>query len=157
MTARAALCALALVAAAAGCAPVPPDPEEQIAALLDEIELASRESDLRGIKATLSDDYADAAGRRRSDIEGLVNAYYLRGSRVYLLLRPQEIDVTDDEQQASARVLAGMARVPVDDWQALRRTQGDAYVFDLELAQEDPGTWRVTSATWEPATLDDLL
>jgi hypothetical protein len=143
--------------ALAACAPVAPSPDEQIEVLLDELQQASRTRDLKTLKARISERYTDAAARGKPEIEGLINAYYLRGSAVYLLLRLRELEVTDDELVAGVQVLAAMARVPLEDWTRIRESQADLYVFDLDLAQEEPGIWRVTRAGWEPATFDDLL
>jgi hypothetical protein len=139
-----------------GCSGPAPDPESEIRALLAEIERASRERDVRALKRRVSEAYADREGRKQADMEALLAAHYLRGGTVYLLLRLRELELDPGETRANARVLAGMARVPIEDWTGLRSTRGDAYMFSLELAREDEA-WRVTAADWAPASLEDLV
>jgi hypothetical protein len=139
-----------------GCAAGVPDPETEIEALLDELERASRERDIAALKDRVSERYADPEGRGKAELDALIGAHYLRGGTVYLLLHLRSLETAADDASATAAVLAGMARVPLDDFRRLRAARGDAYVFELELAREGDG-WRVTRASWEPATLDDLL
>jgi hypothetical protein len=138
------------------CTGAVPDPEAEIEALLDELERASRERDIAALKDRVSERYADPEGRGKAELDALIGAHYLRGGTVYLLLHLRSLETVADDSSARASVLAGMARVPLEDWSRLRATRGDAYVFELELAREG-GDWRVTRASWEPATLDDLL
>jgi hypothetical protein len=154
MIGRLPLC-LALLAGLA-CSAGPPDPETEVEALLDELERASRERDIAAIKDRVSERYADSEGRGKAELDALIGAHYLRGGTVYLLLHLRSLETGADDSSASAEVLAGMARVPLDDFRGLRSARGDAYVFALELARES-GDWRVTRASWEPATLEDLL
>jgi hypothetical protein len=145
----------ALLLALGACSGGVADPEQEIRALLTELERASRENDIRALKGRVSERYSDAEGRAKSEIDGLIAAHYLRGGTVYLLLHLRELELAD-ESSARADVLAGMARVAIESFARLRQARGDAYVFDLALARED-GEWRVTSASWEPAALEDLL
>lgn len=139
-----------------GCTAAAPDPEAEILALLDELERASRERDIGALKERVSERYMDPEGRGKPELDALIGAHYLRGGTVYLLLHLRSLETGADAASASAEVLAGMARVPLSDWSRLRATRGDAYVFALELARE-AGDWRVTRASWEPASLEDLL
>jgi hypothetical protein len=148
--------AVLALCAGLGCSGPAPDPEAEIRALLAEIERASRERDVRALKERVSEHYLDRESRRKAEIDALIAAHYLRGGTVYLLLRLDELELGGDGTDARASVLAGMARVPIDDWTRLRSTRGDAYRFSLSLAREDE-TWRVTAAEWAPAGLEDLV
>jgi hypothetical protein len=138
------------------CSGAPPDPEDEIRALLVELERASRERDVSALRERVSERYLDREGRAKPEIDALITGHYLRGGTVYLLLRLRALELGPQDATARADVLAGMARVPLDDWTRLRAARGDAYVFALDLARED-GEWRVTRAAWQPADLSDLV
>ena len=144
---------LALLTAACGGAP--PTPEQQIRALLGEIERASRERDVRTLKGVISEGYRDAHGRTRQELSSLISYHHLRHEQVYLFTRLEELQLPQPGA-ASLVVLAAMAGSPAASLEALRDLRADVYRFRLDLRDED-GAWRIVSADWRPAALDDFL
>jgi hypothetical protein len=59
-------------------------------------------------------------------------------------------------KQGSAEVYVAMAGTPIEAPEALVGLRADLYRFDLELAEEPDGEWRVSSAQWRPAAIDDF-
>lgn len=147
---------LALLALLAACGGPAATPEQQIRATFSELERASRAGEVSVVKDFVSARYRDPRGRTRDDLHGLIRYQYFRHKKVYLLTRIEELDVGEDGR-ARATVLGAMASGPIEDPSALRRVQADVYRFDLELADEGEGTWRVVSGDWRPANLDDFI
>jgi hypothetical protein len=151
----AALLAGLLLALVPACAAEDDSPEAQVRRLFDEFERASREKDLKALKSFISESYRDSAGRDKRALTGIMTGYYLRRGSVYVLLRIQELELPEPGS-ARAELLAAMARTPLLDWNEMPRVKADAYVFDVGLADEGNGEWRVVDAAWRPATADDL-
>ena len=49
-----------------------------------------------------------------------------------------------------------MAGTPIAGPEALAGLRADLYRFDLRLGEEPDGEWRVRSAEWRPAAVDDF-
>ena len=137
------------------CAAEPDDPEARVRALIDQVVEASRAKDLAALKDTVSEGYADPAGRTREDIHNLMRVHHLRAGTVYVLARIEELEFPEP-QRARVQVLAALASTPVSEPAALRGVRSDVYRFDTEVQDED-GDWRLTSAVWRPASLEDFF
>jgi hypothetical protein len=55
-----------------------------------------------------------------------------------------------------ASVLVALASRPIEDRSLLPQFDGDIYIFEIVLA-EDKAEWRLLSADWREAMLDDLM
>jgi hypothetical protein len=143
-----------LLAALLACSAEEESPEQQIRALVQSAQDSANAQDTGALQALVAESYADARGLTKADIDRTLALHMLRG-RPYVLLRVQGLALRETGG-AEVQVLAGMARVPVGGFEELRRVAADVYVFDLELAQRDPGVWSVTSARWRPALPADL-
>jgi hypothetical protein len=150
-----ALLALAVAAGAdAGCGPRP-TPAEEIRATLAAAEQAVREHDLRALKDRIADDYRDAAGRSKADLESILTVHFLRNPRIHVLVRIRDLTI-DAKGRATVEALVATAGRPLPALEALAGVQADLHWVDLGLARRD-GEWAVTQATWERARLEDLL
>jgi len=147
----AASAALALVA----CSAEPESPEAAVRATLAAVETAADERDVDGVRARISDAYADARGNDKAEVVQVAAFHLLRNQAVYTLSRIQTID-TSEPGFAAVEMLVALAGSPIDDAEALLRVKADLYRFEVALREEEPGTWRVTAAAWQPATLADF-
>lgn len=145
---------LASLALLSGCAD-PTTPEDQVRALLSEIERASREKDVSSVKDAISENYRDAHGRVQKDIHSVITYQYFRQREIYLLTRIESLEFPSPTR-AVLVVLGAMAGTPIEGADALQKIRADVYRFDLELRDEG-GDWRVVSSDWRPAGLDDFL
>jgi hypothetical protein len=146
--------AFALVALLGACADRG-TPEERVRALVGDAARAASAKDLGGLLALVSPDYADPHGNRRDDVKRILAFHVLRAGSVHAFAAAREVAV-DEPTRARAVVLAALARVPIHDLTDLAALDADLFRFDLSLALEDGG-WRVTSATWGPASAEDFL
>jgi len=103
----------------------------------------------------VSDAYADARGNDKADVVRIAAFHLLRNQAVYTLSRIQTID-TSEPGKAAVEMLVALAGSPIDDAEALLRVKADLYRFEVALREEEPGTWRVTASSWQPATLADF-
>ncbi len=138
-----------------GCDRPPLTREARIRALFSEVEQASRKRDLATLRDMISESYSDERGRDKADVSAILTAYYLRRGSIYVLTRVRSLDLQENGR-ARASVFAGLARAPTLDFGELSRPQADIYVFDLELAEEEDKSWRVTRAAWRPARPADF-
>jgi hypothetical protein len=135
-----------------GCGDAPVSPEDRIRATLAEAEEAAEQRNARTAKALVSEAYADARGRTKRDIDGLVAFHVLRNRDAHLLTRVARIDF---ESETEARVVAwvAMAGRPIEGLEDLPGLRADLVRFDLRLRDED---WRVTGADWRRASLSEF-
>lgn len=147
----AATAALALLA----CSGEPDSPESAVRATLAAIEAAAGERDVDSIRARISDAYADAHGNDKAELVRIAAFHLLRNQAVYTFSRIQTLD-TSDPGGAQVQALVALAGSPIPDAEALAALRADLYRFDVHLREEEPGLWRVTAASWQPATLADF-
>lgn len=149
---RAALAAgVALVLA---CADAPETPEERVRAVLGAIEAAAEARDVGALKEHLSESYRDDRGNDARAVAGIATFHFMQNRSVHLLTRVRHVEVAAPGE-ARAVALVAMAGTPIPGPEALPGLRANLYSFDVRLAEED-GSWRVTSARWEPATADDF-
>ena len=136
-------------ACALACSSAPSTPEDQIRAVLAELEASHDTQDEQRV------DNADAQGNDKRAIAQLVAFHLLRNQSVYLLTRVSKIAITEPGQ-GSAEVFVAMAGTPIAGPEALLGLRADLYRFDLQLENEPDGAWRILSAEWRPAAVDDF-
>lgn len=149
------LAAAALAGALVACSRAPDSPEDQVRATLAAIESAADGRDAGAIGEHVSEAYADARGHDKREVVQVAALHLLRNQAVYTLSRIQSVDATESGR-ARVRALVALAGRPIPDLDALAVVNADLYRFDVALREEEPGTWRVVSASWAPATLADF-
>lgn len=137
------------------CSSEPDSPEIAVRATLAAIEAAAGERDVDGVRARISDAYRDARGNDKAAVVQVAAFHLLRNQAVYTFSRIQSID-TSVPGSAQAEVLVALAGKPISDAEALLTVNADLYRFDVQLREEEPGSWRVTASSWQPATLADF-
>lgn len=140
---------------ASACASEPESPEDAVRATLAAIESAAGERDAGGIGEHVSEAYADVRGNDKKAVLALATLHLMRNQAVYTLSRVASLELVAPDR-AEARVHAALAGQPIPDPAALLTLRADLYRFDVVLREEEPGVWRVSSATWRPATLADF-
>ncbi len=123
-------------------------------AVLAALEEAAQQRDAGAMKEHVSGGYSDAHGNDKRAAIQLVAFHLLRNQSVYLLTRVQGIEIAGPGE-ARAEVLVAMAGTPIESPEALLALRADLYRFDLAFAEED-GAWRVRSAEWRPAAVQDF-
>ncbi len=149
----------ALVAALilAGCADEPPSPEREIAALLDQFRAAASERDVGAVLELVSEDYADSAGRDKNAIKAVVLRYFMGHEAIHVFHQVRGIELADPPQAAHVRVSAALTGAPVVEVGELETLNADLFKFEVTVAREGDGAWRIRSARWSRASIVDFL
>ena len=131
-------------------------PPEMIAqGFLDQVNTAVADRSIRAMNELVSPDYHDTNNRNHRDVVGLGSAYLIRSKSLHLftdLVSAQSISDTSIQ----FRILAAFAATPVDNKSMLPDINADFYWFNIELIKEN-GDWKVVSAAWQQAMLEDFL
>jgi hypothetical protein len=134
-------------------------PEEQVRRTVAAAETAAEERNVRALARLISERYRDGAGNDRAAVLDLLRFQLLTRPSIHLLTRVRSVELLGKESNtpASARVslVAAMAAVPLSPGD-LARARADLQRFELTLVEERRGDWRVVSATWSPARVEDF-
>jgi hypothetical protein len=148
---------LALLALApAACTKSSHDPDVLVRAAIAHGAEAAEIRDLGELRTLVSGNYRDEQGHDRDRVLGLARAVLLAHDSVHVVTRVKAVDFPAPKR-ATATVVAGLAgrRTARDEIPAGLRV--DLYRFELSFVEEAPGTWRVTGARWQPASLAEAL
>jgi hypothetical protein len=146
---------LLLALALAACRSTPDTPEGQIRAEIARAEQAAEEKDIGTLKGLVSDAYRGDEGLDKKTLALLLAQEFMRHQSIHLFTRISSIEI-DPPGQARVVAFVAMAGRPIASPDELAAVRADVYRYDLELAEEEPRHWRVTSATWRPAEMEDL-
>lgn len=118
-------------------------PEQQVRAVIDQMETAAENRDVGELTEHLSESYSDANGNGPAEVARYLRGYFIANQSIHLLTRVEQLDFpTDDE--ARARVLVGMVgreAAATREWDLA----ADLHAFDISLRRED-GAWKVIFA-----------
>jgi hypothetical protein len=148
--------AAALAALALACGGGEDTPEAAVRRTLAAIEEAAGARDVGAFVAHVAPDYADPHGNDRDAVRRIAAFHLLRNQAVHTLVRLREVAIVEPGH-AQVDALVAMAGTEIPDAEVLASVRADLYRFALTLREAEPGVWRVTSATWHPATRDDFL
>ncbi len=126
----------------AACAGPSAGPEEALRQWVAEAQAAAADLDRRSLVAMISENYADARGNDRDAIDKLLRLYFLRQKAVVLVMKIDEITISD---QTAAEVLLTVAGVGTTT--SGLGVNADAYQFSLELEIDDDD-WMLIGASW---------
>jgi hypothetical protein len=138
----------------AGCRRRVP-PELQIRLELDALEKAVEEKDFSRVKEGLSATFQGPEGMDRPGVMAMLMLRLRERPAPHLLVRVHEVTMVD-ARVGRAQLVVAMAALPITGPQALPKLEADLYRFELELVSED-GRFRIRTASWKPAQLDEFL
>lgn len=148
--------AVVLLLLATACGSAAETPEAAVRRTLAAIETAAGEKDAGALAEHVSATYADPQGNDRDAVRRIAAFHLLRNQSVHTLVRVREV-VLGEPGSAEVDALVAMAGTALPDADVLATVRADLYRFTVSLREEEPATWRVVSATWQPATRDDFL
>ena len=132
--------ALVTFVALAGCGSSD-SPEQQVRAVIEQMELAAENRDVGGLAEHLSEDYRDANGMGAEESARYARGFFLANQSIHLLTRIEALDFPT-EGEARAQVLVGMLgrdAAAKDQWDLA----GELRTFKIALRREDQ-EWKVT-------------
>ena len=133
----------------------PDAPQVEIRELIERGERAAEQRRVGELADLVAPTYADAEGRDRAALVGLVRGYLAHGGSIHLLTRIESLRVTAPER-AEVTLLLAAAALPISGVLDLDAVSADLLRVELEL-ERARGDWRLTRAAWAPATVADFL
>jgi predicted small lipoprotein YifL len=116
-------------------------PEQQVRAVIEQMEQAAEDRDIGDLKAHLSADYQDANGMGADEAARYARGYFIANQSIHLLTRIEELTFPTDGE-ARAQVLVGMLgrdAAATDRWDLA----GELRTFKIALRREQD-EWKVT-------------
>ena len=147
---------LTVMLSVAACSSEQDSPEVQVRALLEQGEAAAEKRETGILRRMISEKYSDSQGQDKKAVEGLLRYYFLRNESIHLFMHIRQITIPRPDV-AQAIVMVAMAAQPIADVEQIERLRADLHRFDLSLAREENGEWKVTRAEWRRAEFTDFL
>ena len=117
-------------------------PEQQVRAVIEQMEIAAEARDVGALVEHVSENYRDSQGQGRSELSRAARGYFIANQSIHLLTRVEDIQFPTSEE-ARLKVRVGMAgREPQAGTLDL---SAEVRAFDVVLMRED-GEWKVTYA-----------
>jgi hypothetical protein len=122
-------------------------PEQQVRAVIEQIELAAEKRDIGEVAEHLSDDFRDANGLGAEEAARYLRGYFIANQSIHLLTRIEQLEFPT-EGEARAQVLVGMLgrdAAESDQWDLAAELR--AFKIALRLEGDD---WKITFAEVMP-------
>jgi hypothetical protein len=114
-------------------------PEQQVRAVIDQMESAAESRDVGDLTQHLSEDYRDSNGMGPEEMARYLRGYFIANQSVHLLTRIEQLEFPT-EGEARVRVVVGMlGREAADQWDLA----ADLRAFKIALRREQDD-WKVT-------------
>ncbi|MBM0104378.1 hypothetical protein JM946_06455 [Steroidobacter sp. S1-65] len=116
-------------------------PEQQVRAVIEQMELAAENRDVGDVMEHVSEDYRGADGMGPEEVARYLRGYFIANQSIHLLTRIEDLTFPS-EGEARAQVLVGMVG---RDAAATRQWDlaADLHTFRIALRRE-AGDWKVT-------------
>ncbi len=130
-------------------------PEDRVKQFLATAEVAIEQGKLGKVREMIADDYNDENGRTKKELLNYIAYQVLRKQAIHLYTSTKSITF-ETAETGRVEMFVAMSGAPADSKRILLDLQADIYRFEITLRGKD-STWEVTSASWEPAMLDELF
>ncbi len=122
------------------------NPDEELRALLIDMEDAAESRNTGFFRGVVADSYRDGRGNDRERLIGLIRGFFLTNANVEAIVRVQEVTLASPE---SAEVALQAALLSGNGGRSLFGVDGDFYLVELEFVQFG-GDWMLIGADWRP-------
>lgn len=115
-------------------------PEQQVRAVIDQMELAAENRDVGELTDHLSENFSDSSGMGPEEAARYLRGYFIANQSIHLLTRIEQLEFPADDE-ARARVVVGMVgrdAAAANQWDLA----ADLHTFEIGLRHED-GAWKV--------------
>lgn len=113
-------------------------PEQQVRAVIEQMEQAAENRDIGELASHLSEEYRDANGMGADEAARYARGYFIANQSVHLLTRVEDLTFPTDGE-ARAQVLVGMlGRDAADQWDLA----AEVHTFKIALRREEQ-EWRI--------------
>jgi hypothetical protein len=123
--------------------------QDKVKKVIDDIQTAGEQKDVKKIMSNLSKTYSDAQGFNYDDIHGLLVGYFLRYPKISVYINNLTVSVESTSARAvfQAVLTSGEKTGSVTD--VIPQSLG-VWDFDVLLKKES-NDWKVSSAKWQQA------
>lgn len=114
-------------------------PEQQVRAVIEQMEQAAENRDIGELASHLSEEYRDANGMGADEAARYARGYFIANQSIHLLTRVEELTFPT-EGEARAQVLVGMLGrdAAADQWDLA----AEVHTFKIALRREEE-EWRI--------------
>jgi hypothetical protein len=124
-------------------------PDAKVRAVIAQGEQAAEARDLAGIMDLVAPAYSDGQGGGRDELKQYLRGYLVANQAIHLLTRVESVEFPYRDM-AKVRLTVGTLGRDAAATTAFDLA-ADVYDVEFELALDD-GEWRVTRASWRPAS-----
>jgi len=128
------------LAVLAGCGDAN-SPEQQVRAVIEQMEAAAENRDVGDLTEHLSEDYRDSNGMGPEEVARYLRGYFIANQSIHLLTRIEQLEFPTDGE-ARAQVLVGMLgrdAAATNEWDLA----ADLHTFRIALRRE-ADDWKVS-------------
>jgi len=146
---------LALCLTLAACSGNNLPAEDRVRALIDAVAQAVEAGSVRKAVGFLHADYSDPRHTGRQAAGRTLFGLTRRHSGIHLFTLTKTVELSPQQDSATAVVYVAMTGVPVESVEALISVKADLYRFELVLVEEE-AEWRILGSRWrrvDPSTL----
>jgi len=137
-----------LVTVVAGCGESQ-TPDAMVRAVIAQGEQAAEARDLSGIMDLVAPSFEDGQGGGRDELKQYLRGYLVAHQSIHLLTKVESVEFPYRDMAKVSLTLGTLGR----DAAAATAFDLAADVYDVELELKlDDGEWRVTRASWRPAS-----
>lgn len=128
--------------------------EDRIRQYIDAGKLAAENRSHSDFSDLIHKSYLDPKGLNKQQLIKLVRAYFFRHKNIHLLIKVDDI-AFDGDNLAFVTMHIAMAGNVISDANALTSLRANIYKFELRLINDDE--WLLQQASWQKATVKDML
>jgi hypothetical protein len=129
--------------------------EDRVRALIDAMEQSVEAGSVREAISFLHADYKDPRHTDRQAAGRTLFGISQRHRDIHLFTLTKTVELTPQQDSATAVVFVAMTGIPVESVEALISVRADLYRFELVLVEEE-GDWRILSSRWQRVDPRDL-
>jgi len=122
--------------------------EDRVRALIDAVEQSVEAGLVRKAVNFLHAAYTDPRHTSRQAAGRTLFGITRRHRGIHLFTLTKTVELTPQQDSATAVVFVAMTGIPVESVEALISVKADLYRFDLVLVEEE-GEWRILSSRWQ--------
>lgn len=157
------LTSILLIFLLSACGGDPDDPEGQIKAVIEKVEIAAEERSAKSIREHISDNYSDKHHSNPQQLIRTLIIYFHRNKNIHLFSRISNIEINNQDTTqstatatATASVNFAMTGTQVDSAEKLLMLKADVFRFDVEFVNTDD-QWMVAGAEWRKIQINEFF
>ena len=146
-------CLLLSTCFVSACSDKPLSREDEIRLYIDQGVAAAEDRSASDLAELIDEGYRDDKKLDRLQLKKMAQLYFFRHKNIFLFTKIREIKFYSDSE-ASVTLHVAMAGSVIADASVLSSLRARIYRFELQLIKDQQ--WLLQSASWHPASMDDM-